>query len=215
MWSKSHHNELIKSNGFKVQLTRLSLYMVNFIRPSDWSAEKKKFTAVPVFPHLSGTIIIEPDNVFSALLVNVWTQSIVLFILYISIGCEYFWWEDLKQCPKNCTITDWDKVTESKTVQMTIRQIQIWQTLYTLIYKSVYVYKALNRIKNTRHFLKCQVLCIDTQPVNWILNLYKALKMVNDTNNWNYKILGTTSPLGMYIYIYCQYLTNCIKSIFL
>lgn len=122
------------------------------------------------FPHLSGTIIIEPDNVFSALLVNVWTQSIVLFILYISIGCEYFWWVDPKQCPIKIALTLIGvKVTESKTVQMTIRQIQIWQTLYTLIYMSVYVYKALKRIKNTyRHFLKCQILCIDTQPLNWI-----------------------------------------------
>lgn len=155
----------VKWFQFKVRLTRLCL--VNFIRQCDWSAVKEKSTAVPVF-HICQELYIEPQCIFCTFNQCVNTINCPLHTVYISIGCEYFWWEDLKQCPKNCTITDWDKVTESKTVQMTIRQIQIWQTLYTLIYMSVYVYKALNRIKNTRHFLKCQILCIDTQPLNWI-----------------------------------------------
>lgn len=131
-----------------------------------WKRDLQLFLAVF---HICQELYIEPQCIFCTLSQCVNTINCPLHTVYISIGCEYFWWEDPKQCPIKIALTLIGvKVTESKTVQMTIRQIQIWQTLYTLIYMSVYVYKALNRIKNTRHFLKCQILCIDTQPVNWI-----------------------------------------------
>lgn len=50
MWSKCHHDSH-QIEWFLGTLTRLCL--VNFIRQCDWSAVKKKFTAVPsCFPHL-------------------------------------------------------------------------------------------------------------------------------------------------------------------
>lgn len=170
MWSKSHHNELIKSNGFKVQLTRLSLYMVNFIRPSDWSAEKKKFTAVPVFSTFVRNYYYRTwQCIFCTFSQCVNTINCPLHTVHINRIWILLVRRSETVSPIKIALTLIGvKVTESKTVQMTIRQIQIWQTLYTLIYMSVYVYKALKRIKNTRHFLKCQILCIDTQPLNWI-----------------------------------------------